>query len=158
MALRMVGPDAAEDVAQQAFVRAWRSLDRFAGRAAFETWLYRIVMNLCFDELRRAGRYRPLPLDETTDRLIGDEDVAVVVEEAVEKRARRAALARALEELPTEDRLLLSLRTGEGLSYDRIAELVGMNPRTVGTRLFRARARLHRLVMQYLEEGSDALR
>jgi RNA polymerase sigma-70 factor (ECF subfamily) len=151
LAQRMVGPDAAEDVAQQAFVRAWQSLDRFDERAAFGTWLYRIAINACLDELRRASRYRPVPLDDVEWTLAGAEDIADSVVDEDERQARRAALAWALEQLPSEDRLILHLRTGEERSYEEIGSLLGLNVRTVGTRLYRARARLHALVMKRLQ-------
>jgi RNA polymerase sigma-70 factor (ECF subfamily) len=157
LAARMVGADAAEDVAQQAFVKAWLALDRFHGAAAFGTWLYRIAMNLCLDELRRTARFRPLPLDGV-ERSLGDgSDVADSVIEQMEGDSRRRALAWALDQIPSEDRLLLHLRVGEERSYGEIAALLDLNPRTVGTRLYRARARLHALLVQQLEDG-DGLR
>lgn len=152
LAVRMVGPDAADDVAQQAFLKAWVGLASFQAQSAFGTWLYRIALNLCFDHLRRTDRFRPLPLDDVEASLSSGDDVAATVEAATEQAARQAALTRAVEQLPSEDRLLLHLRVGEQRSYDAIAELLGINPRTVGTRLFRARARLHRLVRQRLKD------
>ena len=154
LALHMVGPADAEDLAQQAFLKAWQALDRFRGEAEFGTWVYRIAMNLCYDHLRRAERFRPLPLQEVESTLPSEDDLAETVEVEAEQTARRAALAWALERLPTDDRLLLHLRVGEELPYERIAELCELNPRTVGTRLFRARARLHALVVERLQEAA----
>jgi RNA polymerase sigma-70 factor (ECF subfamily) len=158
LALRVVGPDAAEDVAQQAFLKAWQGLAQFQGASAFGTWLYRMAVNLCLDHLRRVGRFRPLPLDDVAPVVAGECDVAELVESTLEQNARREALAWALERLSSEDRLLLHLRVAEELSYEAIAELLGANAVTVGTRLYRARARLHGLVMQRLEEGGCGLR
>ena len=158
LAARMVGPDAAEDIAQQAFVKAWRGLGRFDGRAAFGTWLHRIAVNACMDELRRAGRFRPVPLESVEWTLADAEDVAETVTEGDELSERRAALAWALERLPSEDRLILLLRTAEERSYEEIGALLGLNIKTVGTRLFRARARLHGLIQQRLGGRSDDLR
>src|SRR5947208_1522576 len=148
LALRMVGRDAAEDAAQQALIKAWQGLDRFDERAAFGTWLYRIAVNVCLDELRRSARFRPLPLEAVEWTLATDDEVDERVAEGEEQEERRAALAWALAELPSEDRLILSLRTGEERSYEEIGEVLGLNVRTVGTRLYRARARLHALVME----------
>ena len=157
LAVRMVGPDGADDVAQQAFVKAWLALDRFDGAAAFGTWLYRIAVNVCLDELRRAARLRPLPLDGAELSLGDGYDVADSVIEQMERDTRRRALTWALDQLPSEDRLLLHLRVGEERSSSEIAALLDLNPRTVGTRLYRARARLHGLLTQHLEDG-DGLR
>jgi RNA polymerase sigma factor (sigma-70 family) len=117
-----------------------------------------MAVNLCLDHLRRVGRFRPLPLDEVAPVVAGDCDVAELVESTLEQDARRDALAWALERLSSEDRLLLHLRVAEELSYEAIAELLGTNAVTVGTRLYRARARLHGLVMRRLEEGGRGLR
>lgn len=152
LTLRMVGPDAAEDLAQRAVVKAWRNLDRFDGRAAFGTWLYRIAVNQCLDHLRHAARHRTAPLADLPG---DDEDVGAAVVLAAEGEARRAALAWATPQLAAEDRLLLHLRVAEERSYGEIAGLLGLNPRTVGTRLFRIRARLHALITRRLEEHDD---
>lgn len=152
LTLRMVGPDAAEDLAQRAVLKAWQSLSRFDGRAAFGTWLYRIAVNQCLDHLRRAARHRTAPL---TNLPGDDDDVGTAVVLAAETEARRAALAWATAQLAAEDRLLLHLRVAEERSYGEIARLLELNPRTVGTRLFRIRARLHALITRRLEEPDD---
>lgn len=158
---RMVGVDAAEDLAQGAFLKAWQEIGHFAGEAAFGTWLYRIATNLCLDHLRKTSRVRLLPLEDLDAAMPVDGDVAELVAVAAEREERRVALSRALAELPAEDRLILALRVGDQRSYAEIAELLALNPSTVGTRLYRARARLHRLVSRYLTpdvEESDGLR
>jgi RNA polymerase sigma-70 factor (ECF subfamily) len=154
----MVGPDAAEDVAQQAFLKAWLGLDQFTGASSFGTWLYRLAMNCCLDHLRRTHRFHPRPLAEADAWLASDMDVAEVIAEALEQSERHGALAWALERLPRDDRLLLHLRLGEGLPYERIAELLGVKSSTVGTRLYRARARLHGLIVERMQEGARDLR
>ena len=158
LAWRMVGPDAAEDVAQQAFLKAWQGLGQFQGASSFGTWLYRLAMNCCLDHLRHTRRFQPLPLEAVEPSLPVDEDVGETVVEALDQAARRDALAWALERLPSEDRLLLHLRLREGLSYERMAELLEIQPATVGTRLFRVRARLHRLIVERLKEGTREVR
>ncbi len=156
LALRMVGVDAAEDVAQQTFLHAWQAISRFEQRSAFGTWLYRAAINACTDVLRRQGRFRPLPLEDVEHALPSAEpDVAEEVHQRMEDQERRQALAWALDRLPTDDRVLLYLRLGEVLSYEALADVLGLNVRTVGTRLFRARSRLRTLVSQCqaLERG-----
>lgn len=158
---RMVGVDAAEDLAQGAFLKAWQQIGSFAGEAAFGTWVYRIAANLCLDHLRKTARVRHLPLENLAETLPDGDDVSEIVVGAAEQEERRLALNRALAELPGEDRLLLAMRVGDELSYAEIADLLAINPSTVGTRLYRARARLHRLVSRYMkqdEEENDGLR
>ncbi len=155
LALRMAGPDAAEDLAQQALIKAWQGLDRFAGGAGFGTWLYRIAINQCLDHLRRKARFHPVPLDDVEWAAGSDQDIAETIVEADERDRRREALAWALEQLPSEDRLILHLRVGEERSYEEISELLGINGRTVGTRLYRARVRPHHLITARLEHGHD---
>lgn len=157
LAVRMVGFDQAEDVAQQAFVKAWLGLNSFQGTSAFGTWLYRITMNLCLDHLRRSNRFQPVPLDDVESSLPSTDDVAEQVATAAELASRREALTWAIERTPTEDRLLLNLRVGENRSYESIAEILQINPITVGTRLYRARARLQ-LVDWRLEEVEHGVR
>ncbi len=160
LAVRMVGPDSAEDVAQGAFLKAWTGLERFRGGAAFGTWLYRIAANLCLDHLRSAARFRPLPLDDALAVPDGYDLAEAVVADA-ERADQRAALAEALAALPPEDRLILALRAGEELSYEAIGAALDLAPGTVGTRLHRARARLHRLLTERLQgrqEDRDGLR
>lgn len=153
LALRMVGPEAAEDVAQGAFLRAWCALPGFAGQAAFGSWLYRIALNGCYDHLRHHARHNLAPLDEEALAVPDALDVAEAVVAAAEDAARREAVAAALAELSGEERALLALRVGEGWSYERIGAELGLKLNTVGTRLFRARAKLHRLVSRHLRQG-----
>lgn len=153
LAWRTVGPEAAEDVAQGAFLRAWSALPGFTGQAAFGTWLYRIALNGCYDHLRRQARHSLVPLDEEALAIPDAQDVAEAVVAAAEDADRRAAVAAALAQLSGEERALLALRVGEGWSYERIGAELGLKLNTVGTRLFRARAKLHRLVSQHLRQG-----
>lgn len=157
LAMGMVGPDAAEDVAQRAFIKAWQGIDRFDGRSAFGTWLHRIAVNLCLDELRRTARFRPLPLDDTVPAA-GEPDPAEELAERDELAGRREALAWALEQMPTEDRLILHLRTVDERSYEEIARMLDLNSRTVGTRLFRARVRLRALIAARMKEPARDVR
>jgi RNA polymerase sigma-70 factor (ECF subfamily) len=149
LACRMVGEQDASDIAQQAFLRAWQALPSFRRDSAFGTWVYRIAANLSLDHLRKVGRFRALPLDEN-DAL--DEGLENGPAEQAERREESEAVQWALDQLPSEYRLVLALRISEGLSYDEIALQTGLSPKTVGTRLFRAREKLRRLVTERLGE------
>src|SRR5262249_54001272 len=127
----------AEELCQEAFLRAHRSLPSFAGDAQFYTWLYRIVVNLCIDHLRKR-RIECVPLDEQIacdDQHVGDVDP----ERRVDGRELGAELQRALDELSPAHRAVLLLREIEGLSYKEIAAAVGCSIGTVMSRLFHAR-------------------
>jgi RNA polymerase sigma-70 factor (ECF subfamily) len=124
----------AEDVAQEAMVRAWAQADRFdPQRATFTTWLYRIVTNLCIDQCRRR---RPEPLPEHFDPI----DTAAGAEEMLEVDERDVAIAQALRDLPARQRAAMTLVYDEGLSGADAARVLGLSAKAVERLLARARA------------------
>ena len=132
VALRMLGSEVdAEDAAQEALVRAWRALSTFRGESAFSTWLYRIVINRCL-KARAARR----PMEALPDVLI---DLGSDPAEAVAQSERLRALARGVLVLPAEQRAALVLRELEGLSYEQIAQVLGVTVPAVKGRIHRAR-------------------
>ena len=136
-------PAEVEDVAQDAFVRAWRALPSFRGDSAFYTWLYRIAINTAKNWLG-AARRRPLPLEspgegddtEAPDALA--QDVATPESMLLSKQVGEA-VNRAIEALPEDLRTALVLRELEGLSYEEIAAAMACPIGTVRSRIFRAR-------------------
>ena len=139
---------AAEDVAQETFVRAWRGLARFRGESAFKTWLYRIATNVARTHLDRRGRQARIgdrSLDDETEPLQAG-DVPSPAPDAETSLVRREAIDRALAELPEELRVALVLRDVEGLDYKEIAGVTGAPIGTVESRIFRARRRLRTLL------------
>lgn len=138
LAVRLLGNSSdAEDAVQEAFVAAWRQLRGFRGEAAFSSWMYRIVTNRCLKLLR--NRRPVVPLEDLGD-LPGTGGVSP--EQAAEATDRAAALQGALQELPTDQRTCWVLRELHGLSYEDIAAIVGVGPKAVRGRLYRARRRL----------------
>ena len=139
----------AEDVAQEAFVRAWLALPNFRGQAQFRTWLYRIVTNLCYNRLPRLRRelaaLGEAELPDLPDERQADPSAGL---EAAE---RRAFLHRAIDALPESYRMLILLRFQQGLAYEEIAAVVSLPLGTVKTGLFRARARLRQALQAYEE-------
>lgn len=126
----------AEDVVQEAMVRAWSQANRFdPERARFTTWLYRIVVNLCIDYHRRA---HPEPMPENFDPV----DPAAGAHELLENHERQAALARALMDLPARQRAAMTLIYDEGLSGAEAARVLGLSAKAVERLLARARASL----------------
>lgn len=139
---------AAEDVAQETFVRAWRGLGRFRGESTFKTWLYRIATNVARTDLDRRGRRARIAnrsLDDEAEPLQAG-DVPSPAPDAETSLVRREAIDRALSELPDELRQALVLRDVEGLDYKEIAGVTGAPIGTVESRIFRARRRLRTLL------------
>jgi RNA polymerase sigma-70 factor (ECF subfamily) len=139
----------AEDLAQEAFVRAWLALPNFRGQSQFRTWLYRIVTNLCYNRLPRLRRdLAALGVSEAVDVPdTPDTNPAAGVEAA----ERRAFLHRAIDELPEGYRMLVMLRFQQDMPYDEIATVMSLPLGTVKTGLFRARARLRQALSTFEE-------
>jgi RNA polymerase sigma-70 factor, ECF subfamily len=136
VAARIVGREEAEDVSQDAFLRAFHRLPRFRADASFRAWLLQIAHNAAIDHLNRR---RPEPVEAVE----GHEDPEVAVTrlpaERLESRERMARLERKLRGLSPDGRVALVLRDIEGLSYEEIAEITEAPLGTVKVRLFRAR-------------------
>ena len=160
---RMLGsPSEAEDAVQEAFLRAWRGFDRFEGRAALRSWLYRIATNVCLDMLSSRGR-RARPMDlgpaRTADTPLGDRlpeatwilpvpDGRVLPEDgdpaevAESRESIRLAFIAALQHLPPKQRAVLILREVLRWKAAEVAELLGTSVASVNSALQRARATL----------------
>ena len=123
---------AMDDVLQDSYVKAYRSLRTFGGESRFGTWLYRIVYNTCLDELRRRARHQQVPLESVPDRA-DPVDLAAAA-------STRATLEQALASLPAELRAVALLVDADGMSYDDAGDILGLPPGTVASRLHRARA------------------
>ena len=156
LALRMMGnAQDAEDMAQEAFLKAYNSLPSFRGDSKFSVWLYRIVSNVCLDQLRKKSKRPTVSLsmeDEDGEETQLDlPDTAQSPEEMLEKKLTREAVRRGLAQLPEDARQILLLREIQGLSYEEIGETLGLEPGTVKSRIFRARKRLCAFL---LEDGN----
>ena len=135
VATRMVGADEAEDVSQDAFLRAFHRLDRFRGDAPFRSWLLRITHNAALDHL---GRRRAEPVDpDSLDT--AEPATARPPAERLEVRERIERLERKLRGLTPQHRVVLVLRDAEGLSYEEIADITETPLGSVKGRLHRAR-------------------
>jgi RNA polymerase sigma-70 factor (ECF subfamily) len=135
-----------EDIAQQVFIKAYFSLKRFDGRAAFSTWLYRITLNECWDLLRRK-KVRPLLYEsdlseEQAQRVATAESSEGAGPDIRQRLETRQQVDRLLAELDERDKLMLILKEVEGFSIEEIAEVLQLNANTVKVRLFRARQRV----------------
>jgi RNA polymerase sigma-70 factor, ECF subfamily len=137
VALRLTrNPAVAEDLVQEAMVRAWHRAGRFdSRRGRFTTWLYRVVVNLCLDECRRQ-RPEPLPAD------FEPADPAGSAEEPLAAEQRERALALTLQQLPARHRAAITLVYDEGLSGAEAARVLGTSTKGIERLLARARESL----------------
>ena len=154
LAYRMIGDrDEAQDVAQEAFVRAFTAIKGFRRGSSFSTWLYRVAANVCLDEIKRRRR-RPAPasaLMSDDDRSPDPPDPAPDAAAQVEAAERRELVRRAIAALPAHHRLPLVLYDLQGCSYDEIAGIMKTNIGTVKSRLNRARLALKQALEPHLE-------
>ncbi len=156
-AFRLLGnPEDAEDLAQECFVRAFRSLAFYRGEGSFAGWLRRILVHLAQDRYRAQGT-RPaaerLPSERHSELASGREPHG-----ELEGRELALVLARALQGLAAPLRMALLLRTREGLEYEEIAALTEVTPATARTRVMKARKLLLRPLAPYLGLRARAAR
>jgi RNA polymerase sigma-70 factor (ECF subfamily) len=153
--------DAAEDVTQQAFLSAFRSLGTFRG-GSLRSWLCRILVNASYDELRRLSRAKILPLQEPnqdgeeTGPILWLSDPDPSPEAQVETSEMLNAIKTCLEALPKHYRLVVSLVDVDGFSYDEAAEALGVPVGTIKSRLARARDSLRAGLQRYPDLLPDA--
>jgi RNA polymerase sigma-70 factor (ECF subfamily) len=152
-AARMLGSNSdVEDIAQQVFIRVWKSAHRYVPRAKFTTWLLKITRNLVFNELRRAKRRAQVPLqsDPSAEEIpLKDETNPAPDASLLEDELQRAIEA-AITQLPESQRMALVLRRYEQLSYEQIAEVLDLSVPAVKSVLFRARTELRSRLSKYL--------
>ena len=145
LALRMCGnAHDAEEVAQEAFVAAWKGLPAFRGESKFSSWLYQLTTNAAIDFLRREKRHRAaVPIEDEPEPATPD-----TPQQAMEESEVRQALQQALDTLTPEHREIFLLRQMRQLSYEEIGRLLGLESGTVKSRLSRAKKQLREILTQ----------
>lgn len=154
---KMLGDETdAEDIAQQVFVRIWRSAPRYQPTAKFTTWLFKITRNLVFNELRRRKRHPAYSLDRSAeedepplqlaDQSSKEPDTVLLDEEM------QTAIQRAIDGLPEVQRMAIILRRYDDISYEEIGEILALSVPAVKSVIFRARTELREKLRRYLEE------
>jgi RNA polymerase sigma-70 factor, ECF subfamily len=142
----MRNEDAAIDLSQEAWVKGWQRLKQFQGEASFVTWMTRIVINLCLDQLRKQKRLRADSIEQMDEESGGvDRHMPVVTPnptERLEQQELRQKIDRAMVQLSYEHRTVLILHEFDELEYKEIAKRMGCSIGTVMSRLFYARRRL----------------
>lgn len=143
----------AEDTAQAAMIKAWKSISQYRGDAAFSTWLYRIAVHCCMDALRKRSRDRmdlvdTMPEDSQTESRTPESEIL--------EREGTTEIRAALNQLSEEQKVPLVLYAIEEKSYDEISETLGVPSGTVKSRIARGRERLRRLLADKFH-GKEAL-
>jgi RNA polymerase sigma-70 factor (ECF subfamily) len=154
--------DDALDVVQDAFIKAHRHLDKFEGNSSFYTWLYRIVMNLAIDHLRKHRRVKPVELDETRIDNEGDDPLLPRIlggnpGRALLDKQIRGRIDLALDELSENHRTVLVMRELEGMSYEDMAQAMSCSKGTIMSRLFHARRNMQKRLLDLIDHPSAEL-
>jgi len=150
----------AMDVSQEAFVKVYKYLDHFKGDASFYTWLYRITVNICIDVIRKrqSAGGEAVEFDETMPMDVSEANIGALGSRLgtnPQKSALRRELAEKIQEalatVPEKHRAILLLREIEGMSYEDLSRTLDIPKGTVMSRLFHARAKVQKILSQYLE-------
>jgi RNA polymerase sigma-70 factor (ECF subfamily) len=151
---RMLGSNSdVEDIAQQVFIRVWKSAGRYVARAKFTTWLLKITRNLVFNEMRRAKRHPHLPvqIDPEAEEMPLKDEAMATPDATLLQAELQAEIEKAIMLLPDMQRMALVLRRYEELSYEEIADVLDLSVPAVKSLLFRARTELRERLKGYLE-------
>lgn len=142
----MRNEDDATDIAQEAWVKGWQRLKQFHGDSSFTTWMTRIVINLCLDQLRKHKRQRAESIEHLDEELGGVERQMPVVTinptAGLERDELRKRIDKAMGQLSYEHRTVLVLHEFEELEYKEVAKIMGCSIGTIMSRLFYARRKM----------------
>ena len=144
-----------DDLSQEVFVRVFRSLDRFGYDSSLYSWIYRIAVNLCIDEIRKKKIRKLIPLDFLTEtKLEGEKKSKVVVtaSDQLMQKEKEEVIRVALGKLSPLHRTVILLREYQDLSYGEIAKTLRISQQAVKSRIFRAREELRELLKDYFQE------
>jgi RNA polymerase sigma-70 factor, ECF subfamily len=148
LAVRVVGPEEAPDLYQEAFLKVYRSLVRFRFQSTFSTWLYRVVMNVCLDYLRRQKRRMEVQSPPEDDakveffQAVAEDRATLDPERSARAKEINSRIQAAIEDLSPRERMVFELRHYEGLKLRAIGEMCGTTEETAKNCLFRATQKL----------------
>jgi RNA polymerase sigma factor (sigma-70 family) len=150
LGLKMVkNREEAEEVAQDTFIKVYKSLGKFKGDSKFSTWIYKIAYNTCLDRLKKNKKDDlNIPIDESSAHLIKTMDTAL---SALEDSERKQTIQNCLNLLPGEENFLMTLFYFEDQSLEEIGKIMNMNPNNVKVKLFRSRQKLAVILRKQLE-------
>lgn len=130
--------DVADDLAQEAFIKAYYALPRFQSRSGFGTWLYRIAINHVRDYLRKKSRMIQISIENIKESSILQEDKTMKEEKEPIEAQRRQLVRQSIRSLPEKHKVILSLRDIQGFSYEEISKILKISAGTVDSRIHRA--------------------
>jgi RNA polymerase sigma-70 factor (ECF subfamily) len=144
-----------DDLSQEVFVRVFRSLNRFEFDSSLYSWIYRIAVNLCIDEIRKKKIRKLIPLDFLSEKKLEGEkrskETTTGSDELLQNE-KKEIIRDALDKLSTIHRTVILLREYQDLSYGEIARTLRISPQAVKSRIFRAREELRELLKDYFQE------
>lgn len=164
VALRMLRhQEDARDISQEVFIKAYRSIANFDLRASFSTWIYRITINTCIDEMRKRKGKHTLSLSQEQEDEDGSwkheiADTDDTPEEALMRSEEQSEILLALNRISEEYKTVFILRDIQGLSYEEIAEITGVALGTVKSRISRARSSIKTEILKIWERNGKAPR
>jgi len=150
LALRMLKHrEEAEEVAQDTFIKVYKSLNKFKGDSKFSTWIYRVAYNTCLDRIKKNKRQQyTVEINEYTEHQVKTIDNAL---DQMEAKEREQSMQDCLALLPSEDSFLLTLYYFEEQSLEEIGKVVGLKPNNVKVKLFRGRKKLATILKKTLD-------
>lgn len=156
--------DDALDVVQDGFIKAHRHLDKFEGNSSFYTWLYRIVMNLSIDHIRKHKRAKHVDFDDSIDHgddgALGEDSLVPRMlgqnpGKSLARKEIREQIGKALAELSENHRAVLVMRELDGMSYEEMAQAMQCSKGTIMSRLFHARRNMQKRLLEYMGGQKD---
>lgn len=150
LTLRMMkNREEAEEVSQDTFIKAYKSINRFKGDSKFSTWIYRIAYNTSLDRLKKNRKhFNDVAIDEFTEHQVKTIDNAL---SQLENEEKNQAIQQCLAQLPSDDAFMLTLYYFEDQSLDEISKVIGLTPNNVKVKLFRSRKKLATIMKAQLE-------
>jgi RNA polymerase sigma-70 factor (ECF subfamily) len=150
LAIRMLKHrEEAEEVAQDTFIKVFKSLDKFKGDSKFSTWIYKVTYNTCLDRIKKNKKYlNDVAIDEFTFNKLDTIDNAL---DNLIKEEKHTLIKNCINKLPEDSSALLTLFYFEELSLDEISKIINIEANTVKVKLFRARKKLAVILEQYLQ-------
>lgn len=162
--LRMINnPEDAKDISQEVFIKVYKSLNNFNEKSAFSTWIYRVAVNTCIDEIRKRKKVNIISIDEETEN--GDcaiqkqyADTSETPEERFIQNENKNQILKAVNELSNDHKTMIVLRDLHGLSYNEISEITGNTLGTVKSKIARARLQLKNMLTKKKEQNTSSSR